>query len=99
MGKEALQFCVELCTHALQSELPLDPSTKSLIYKTIVYLLPSDLEVCRACALLVFFLERSLDAYKTVFLLYQHPDQEYHAEAGPVGNHVRFEILQVIIHI
>ncbi|XP_046886814.1 uncharacterized protein znf654 [Hypomesus transpacificus] len=96
MGKEALQFCVELCTHALQSELPFDPSTKSLIYKTIVYLLPSDLEVCRACALLVFFLERSLDAYKTVFLLYQHPDQEYHAEAGPVGNHVRFEILQVL---
>uniref|UniRef100_A0A674DE51 Uncharacterized LOC115184091 n=1 Tax=Salmo trutta TaxID=8032 RepID=A0A674DE51_SALTR len=90
-----LQFCVELCTHALQTN-PCDASTKSLIYKTVAYLLPNDLEVCRACALLVFFLERTVEAYKTVFLLYTHPDQEYHVEAGPIGNHIRFEILQTL---
>ncbi|KAL1021655.1 hypothetical protein UPYG_G00016200 [Umbra pygmaea] len=71
-------------------------STKSLLYKTVAYLLPNDLEICRACALLVFFLERTVEAYKTVFLLYTHPDQEYYAEAGPIGNHVRFEILQTL---
>ncbi|XP_029600940.1 uncharacterized protein LOC115184094 isoform X2 [Salmo trutta] len=95
LGKDGLQFCVELCTHALQTN-PCDASTKSLIYKTVAYLLPNDLEVCRACALLVFFLERTVEAYKTVFLLYTHPDQEYHVEAGPIGNHIRFEILQTL---
>ncbi|XP_031677474.1 uncharacterized protein LOC109876963 [Oncorhynchus kisutch] len=95
LGKDGLQFCVELCTHALQTN-PCDAATKSLIYKTVAYLLPNDLEVCRACALLVFFLERTVEAYKTVFLLYTHPDQEYHVEAGPIGNHIRFEILQTL---
>ncbi|XP_038838129.1 uncharacterized protein LOC120035604 [Salvelinus namaycush] len=95
LGKDGLQFCVELCTHSLQTN-PCDDATKSLIYKTVAYLLPNDLEVCRACALLVFFLERTVEAYKTVFLLYTHPDQEYHAEAGPIGNHIRFEILQTL---
>ncbi|CAB1327377.1 unnamed protein product [Coregonus sp. 'balchen'] len=75
---------------------PCDSATKSLIYKTVAYLLPNDLEVCRACALLVFFLERTVEAYKTVLLLYTHPDQEYNAEAGPIGNHIRFEILQTL---
>ncbi|XP_045071159.1 uncharacterized protein LOC121562535 isoform X2 [Coregonus clupeaformis] len=95
LGKDGLQFCVELCTHALQTN-PCDSATKSLIYKTVAYLLPNDLEVCRACALLVFFLERTVEAYKTVLLLYTHPDQEYNAEAGPIGNHIRFEILQTL---
>ncbi|XP_070998223.1 mucin-2-like [Oncorhynchus clarkii lewisi] len=95
LGKDGLQFCVELCTHALQTN-PCDAATKSLVYKTVAYLLPNDLEVCRACALLVFFLERTVEAYKTVFLLYTHPDQEYHVEAGPIGNHIRFEILQTL---
>uniref|UniRef100_A0A8C7KFD7 C2H2-type domain-containing protein n=1 Tax=Oncorhynchus kisutch TaxID=8019 RepID=A0A8C7KFD7_ONCKI len=95
LGKDGLQFCVELCTHALQTN-PCDAATMSLIYKTVAYLLPNDLEVCRACALLVFFLERTVEAYKTVFLLYTHPDQEYHVEAGPIGNHIRFEILQTL---
>ncbi|XP_034464013.1 uncharacterized protein LOC117775194 [Hippoglossus hippoglossus] len=96
LGENGKQFCVELCTNALESCLPCDVVTKSLIYKTIAGLLPNDLEVCRACALLVFFQERTVEAYKRVYLLYMHPDQEYHVEYSPIGNHVRFEMLQVL---
>uniref|UniRef100_UPI0037E7317C uncharacterized protein n=1 Tax=Semicossyphus pulcher TaxID=241346 RepID=UPI0037E7317C len=96
LGEDGIQFCVELCANALESCLPCDVITKSLIYKTIAGLLPSDLEVCRACALLVFFLERSIEAYKMVYLLYMHPDQEYNVESSPIRNHVRFETLQVL---
>lgn len=86
---------MELCANALESCPPCDVITKSLIYKTIAGLLPNDLEVCRACALLVFFLERTVEAYKTVYLLYMHPDQEYQVEHSPIRNHIRFETLQV----
>ncbi|XP_073318237.1 uncharacterized protein [Pagrus major] len=96
VGEDGIQFCVELCVNALESCLPCDVITKSLIYKTIASLLPNDLEVCRACALLVFFVERTVEAYKIVYLLYMHPDQEYHVELSPIRNHVRFETLQVL---
>ncbi|CAN9497490.1 unnamed protein product [Ophioblennius macclurei] len=95
-GEAGVQFCVELCANALQSRLQCDATTKTLIYKTIAGLLPSDLEVCRACALLVFFLERSVESYKMVYLLYLHPDQEYHVDSCPIGNRVRFETLQIL---
>lgn len=94
-GDDGIQFCVELCANGLQSCLPCDIITKSLIYKTIASLLPNDLEVCRACALLVFFLERTVEAYKTAYLLYMHPDQDYHVDHSPIRNHIRFEMLQV----
>ncbi|XP_026218390.1 uncharacterized protein LOC113163725 [Anabas testudineus] len=96
LGEDGIQFCVELCASALESCLPCDVVSKSLIYKTIAGLLPNDLEICRACALLVFFLERTFEAYKMVYLLYMHPDQEYHADYSPIGNNVRFETLQVL---
>ncbi|XP_054914989.1 uncharacterized protein LOC129378643 [Poeciliopsis prolifica] len=96
VGEDGVQFCVELCANALRSCLPCDVLTKTLIYKTIAGLLPSDLDVCRACALLVFFLERTVESYKTVYLLYMHPDQEYHVDDTPIGNNVRFETLQVL---
>ncbi|XP_029378207.1 uncharacterized protein LOC115056087 [Echeneis naucrates] len=96
LGEDGIQFCVELCANALESCLPCDVVTKSLIYKTIAGLLPNDQEVCRACALLVFFLERTVEAYKMVYLLYMHPDQEYHVEDSPIRNHVRFETLQIL---
>ncbi|MCI4393851.1 hypothetical protein PGIGA_G00162300 [Pangasianodon gigas] len=95
-GKEGLTFCVELCAQALQTDLKNDPVTKSLIYKTIAYLFPNDLEICRACALLLFFLERTVEAYKTVFFLYNHPDLEYHLDTSPIGNNVRFEVIQIL---
>ena len=87
---------MELCTKALQSCLPCDVPTKSLIYKTLAGLFPNDLEMCQVCALLVFFLERTVEAFKMVFSLYVHPDQEDHAQASPVSNQVRFETLQVV---
>ncbi|KAM7365532.1 hypothetical protein PAMP_016451 [Pampus punctatissimus] len=96
IGEDGIQFCVELCANALESCLPCDVVTKSLIYKTIAGLLPNDLEVCRACALLVFFLECSVDTYKMAYLLYMHPDQEYHVEYSPIRNQIRFETLQVL---
>ncbi|XP_054643025.1 zinc finger protein 654-like isoform X2 [Dunckerocampus dactyliophorus] len=96
LGEDGIQFCVELCANALKSCLPCNAITKSLIYKTIAGLLPNDLEVCRACALLVFFLERSVEAYKMVYLLYVLPDQEYHVEHSPIRNQIRFETLQVL---
>ncbi|XP_040036954.2 uncharacterized protein LOC120821907 [Gasterosteus aculeatus] len=96
LGEDGIQFCVELCANALGSCLPCDVITKSLIYKTIAVLLPNDLEVSRACALLIFFLERSVEAYKLLYLLYMHPDQEYQVEYSPIRNHVRFETLQVL---
>ncbi|KAJ8256161.1 hypothetical protein COCON_G00200250 [Conger conger] len=96
LGNEGLQFCVELCGRALQMDLHQDPVSKLLIYKTLAFLLPNDLEVCRACALLVFFLERTVESYKTMYLLYTHPDQEYHADHSLIKNHIRFEILQIL---
>lgn len=70
--------------------------TRSLVCKTIAFLLPRDLEICRACALLVFCQERSLEAYRTVCLLYMLPDQEPHPHNSPVPTNVRFHVLQVI---
>nr|XP_003197720.2 zinc finger protein 654 [Danio rerio] len=95
-GKDGREFCVELCARALQTDLQNDPATKTLFYKTVAYLLPNDLEVCRACALLIFFQERTVESYKNVFLLYIHPDQQYHVDTGLVGNSVRFEVLQIL---
>ena len=86
---------MELCSRALGSGLLPDGAARSLIHKAVAGLLPRDLEVCRACALLVFFQDRSLGAYRTAVRLYSLPDQEYHAEATPVGNHLRFDLLQV----
>ncbi|XP_051913736.1 uncharacterized protein LOC127595860 [Hippocampus zosterae] len=96
LGEGGVQFCVELCADALKSRLPCDAATKSLIYKTIAGLLPNDLEVCRACALLVFFSERSVAAYKMVSMLYMLPDQDYHVEHSPIRNQIRFETLQIL---
>lgn len=96
LGKDGLRFCVELCARSLQTDMKNDPVTKSILCKTIAYLLPNDLEICRACALLVFFLERTVESYRTVVLLYTHPDQEYHADTSLVGNNVRYEVLQIL---
>ncbi|KAM6978809.1 zinc finger protein 654-like [Tautogolabrus adspersus] len=97
LGVEGVQVCVELCARALQlSDMQADSATCSLVCKTIAFLLPHDLEICRACALLVFCQERSLEAYRTVCLLYMHPDQEQHPHSNPVRTSVRFHILQML---
>ncbi|XP_074515774.1 zinc finger protein 654 [Sebastes fasciatus] len=97
LGIEGVQVCVELCARALQlGDMQADSVTQSLVCKTIAFLLPHDLEICRACALLVFCQERSLEAYRTVCLLYTHPDQEPHPQNSPVRTNVRFHILQML---
>ncbi|KAF1382401.1 hypothetical protein PFLUV_G00143410 [Perca fluviatilis] len=97
LGVDGVQVCVELCARALQlSDMQVDSVTRSLICKTIAFLQPHDLEICRACALLVFCQERSLEAYRTVCLLYMHPDQEPHPHNSPVRTSVRFHILQML---
>ncbi|XP_028992652.1 zinc finger protein 654-like [Betta splendens] len=97
LGAEGVQVGVELCARALQlCDIQADCVTRSLVYKTIAFLLPHDLEICRACALLVFCQERSLEAYRTVCLLYMHPDQEPHPHNSPVRTSVRFHILQML---
>ncbi|XP_035030733.1 zinc finger protein 654 [Hippoglossus stenolepis] len=97
VGSEGIQVCVELCARALQlCDMQADSVTCSLVCKTIAFLLPHDLEICRACALLVFCQERSLEAYRTVCLLYMHPDQEPHPNNSPVRTNVRFHILQMM---
>lgn len=96
LGEEGIQVCVELCARALQlCDMHSDNVTQSLVCKTIAFLLPHDLEICRACALLVFCQERSVEAYRTVCLLYMHPDDEPHPCNTPVKTCVRFHILQV----
>ncbi|XP_029315672.1 uncharacterized protein znf654 [Cottoperca gobio] len=97
LGVEGVHVCVELCARALQlGDMQADGVTRSLVCKTIAFLLPHDLEICRACALLVFCQERSLEAYQTVCLLYNHPDQEPHPHNSPVVTSVRFRILQIL---
>ncbi|KAM6970562.1 zinc finger protein 654-like [Aplochiton taeniatus] len=94
LGGEGVQLGVELCARALQCDLRADPLALSLLCKTIAFLLPRDLEVSRACALLVFCQERSLEAYRTVCVLYTHPDQEPHQHL--LRTSVRFHVLQVL---
>ncbi|XP_054471784.1 zinc finger protein 654-like [Anoplopoma fimbria] len=96
LGVEGVQVCVELCARALLGDMQADSVTRSLVCKTIAFLLPHDLEICRACALLVFCQERTLEAYRTVCLLYMHPDQEPHPQNSPVRTNVRFHILQML---
>ncbi|XP_054981097.1 zinc finger protein 654 isoform X2 [Sorex araneus] len=94
--EEGLQICVEICGCALQLDLHDDPKTKCLIYKTIAHFLPNDLEILRICALSIFFLERSLESYRTVEELYKHPDEEYNEGTSSVQNRVRFELLPIL---
>ncbi|KAM3607184.1 uncharacterized protein V6R79_003010 [Siganus canaliculatus] len=97
LGSEGVHVCVELCARALQlCDIQDDAETRSLVCKTIAFLLPLDLEICRACALLVFCQERNLEAYRTVCSLYMHPDQEPHPHNSPVRTSVRFHILQML---
>ncbi|XP_023272446.1 zinc finger protein 654 [Seriola lalandi dorsalis] len=86
---------IELMGHRLERPTPLYKGSHFTLH-TIAFLLPHDLEICRACALLVFCQERSLEAYRTVCLLYMHPDQEQHPHNSPVRTNVRFHILQML---
>lgn len=72
-----------------------DGSTKATVCKTISCLLPTDLEVKRACQLTEFLLEPTVDSYYAVETLYNEPDQKLEEENMPVPNSLRCELLLV----
>ncbi|XP_016111466.1 zinc finger protein 292-like [Sinocyclocheilus grahami] len=95
MDKAGLSTCVELCIRALRLE-SCEGSTKATVCKTISCLLPSDLEVKRACQLTEFLLEPTVDSYYAVETLYNEPDQKLDEEDLPVPNSLRCELLLVL---
>uniref|UniRef100_A0A9J7YX86 Zinc finger protein 292b n=1 Tax=Cyprinus carpio carpio TaxID=630221 RepID=A0A9J7YX86_CYPCA len=95
MDKAGLSTCVELCIRALRLE-SCEGSTKATVCKTISCILPSDLEVKRACQLTEFLLEPTVDSYYAVETLYNEPDQKLDEEELPVPNSLRCELLLVL---
>ncbi|KAI1897401.1 hypothetical protein AGOR_G00082920 [Albula goreensis] len=95
MENVGLPVCIELCIRALQMESDDSRNTKATICKTISCLLPSDLEVKRACQLTEFLLEPTVDSYYAVETLYNEPDQKFEEESLPVPNSLRCELLLV----
>lgn len=73
-----------------------DGNTKASVCKTISCLLPTDLEVKRACQLTEFLLDPTVDAYYRVETLYNEPDQKVEEEKMPVPNSLRCELLLVL---
>ncbi|XP_062322917.1 zinc finger protein 292b [Osmerus eperlanus] len=94
MATVGLPVCIEMCIRALQMESS-DGSTKATICKTISCLLPTDLEVKRACQLTEFLLEPTVDSYYAVETLYNEPDQKLEEDNLPVPNSLRCELLLV----
>ncbi|KAK9531830.1 hypothetical protein VZT92_011234 [Zoarces viviparus] len=89
-----LPVCIEMCIRALRMESN-DGNTKATVCKTISCLLPTDLEVKRACQLTEFLLEPTVDSYYAVETLYNEPDQKVEEESMPVPNSLRCELLLV----
>lgn len=87
-----LPVCIEMCIRALQMESD-DGTTKATVFKTISCLLPTDLEVKRACQLTEFLLEPTVDSYYAVETLYNEPDQKLEEENMPIPNSLRCELL------
>lgn len=70
-------------------------ANKATICKTISCLLPSDLEVKRACQLTEFLLEPTVDSYYAVETLYNEPDQKLEEENLPIPNSLRCDLFLV----
>lgn len=89
-----LPVCVEMCIQALKMTSSDHKDTKSTICKTISCLLPTDLEVKRACQLTEFLLQPTIDSYYAVESLYNEPDQKPEEDGSlPVPNSLRCELL------
>ncbi|XP_051951449.1 zinc finger protein 292-like [Xyrauchen texanus] len=95
MDKVGLSACVDICIRALRME-SCEGSTKATVCKTISCLLPTDLEVKRACQLTEFLLEPTVDSYYAVETLYNEADQKLEEEDLPVPNSLRCELLLVL---
>ncbi|XP_054473994.1 zinc finger protein 292b [Anoplopoma fimbria] len=89
-----LPTCIEMCIRALRMDSN-DGNTRATVCKTISCLLPTDLEVKRACQLTEFLLEPTVDSYYAVETLYNEPDQKVEEESMPVPNSLRCELLLV----
>lgn len=87
-------MCVEMCIQALKMTSSDHKDSKSTICKTISCLLPTDLEVKRACQLTEFLLQPTVDSYYAVESLYNEPDQKPEEDGSlPVPNSLRCELL------
>ncbi|XP_063078835.1 zinc finger protein 292b [Engraulis encrasicolus] len=94
VNEVGLPLCIEMCIKALQLE-SVDGKTRATVCKTISCLLPTDLEVKRACQLTEFLIEPTVDSYYAVETLYNEPDQKLEEENLPVPNSLRCELLLV----
>ncbi|XP_065113487.1 zinc finger protein 292b [Paramisgurnus dabryanus] len=95
MDKDGLPTCIEMCIRALRME-SCEDSTKATVCKTISCLLPSDLEVKRACQLTQFLMEPTVDSYYAVETLFNEPDQKLEEEHLPVPNSLRCDLILVL---
>ncbi|XP_053701711.1 zinc finger protein 292a [Synchiropus splendidus] len=94
IGEVGLPVCVEMCIQALKMTSSDHKDSKSTICKTIYCLLPTDLEVKRACQLTEFLLQPTVDSYYAVESLFNEPDQKPEENASlPVPNSLRCELL------
>ncbi|KAM3871095.1 zinc finger protein 292a [Diretmus argenteus] len=94
VGEVGLPVCAEMCIQALKMTSGDHKDSKSTICKTIHCLLPTDLEVKRACQLTEFLLQPTVDSYYAVESLYNEPDQKPEEEGSlPVPNSLRCELL------
>ncbi|XP_069575120.1 LOW QUALITY PROTEIN: zinc finger protein 292-like [Brachyistius frenatus] len=94
VGEVGLPVCVEMCIQALKMTTSDHKDSKSTICKTISCLLPTDLEVKRACQLTEFLLQPTVDSYYAVESLYNEPDQKPEEDGSlPVPNSLRCELL------
>lgn len=83
-----------MCIQALKMTSTEHKDSESTICKTISCLLPSDLEVKRACQLTEFLLQPTVDSYYAVESLYNEPDQKPEEDGSlPVPNSLRCELL------
>lgn len=94
LDKIGLPACIEMCIRALRME-NCEGANKATICKTISCLLPSDLEVKRACQLTEFLLEPTVDSYYAVETLYNEPDQKLEEENLPIPNSLRCDLFLV----
>ncbi|XP_017306854.1 zinc finger protein 292b [Ictalurus punctatus] len=94
LDKIGLPTCIEMCIRALRME-SCEGANKATICKTISCLLPSDLEVKRACQLTEFLLEPTVDSYYAVETLYNEPDQKLEEENLPIPNSLRCDLFLV----
>ncbi|XP_076021684.1 zinc finger protein 292a [Genypterus blacodes] len=94
VGEVGLPVCIEMCIQALKMTSTDHKDSKSTICKTISCLLPTDLEVKRACQLTEFLLQPTVDSYYAVESLYNEPDQKPEEDGSlPVPNSLRCELL------